>query len=65
MGFHRIADWRVGGESAHESVSPLHSSFIGRMNIWVLNYSESFGFSGEGQAIRGWPGSATGPEQMT
>ena len=51
------------GESTHKSVSFLYSSFIGRMNIKILNYSESFGFSGEGQAIRGWPGSATGPEQ--
>ena len=30
----------------------------------VLNYPESFHFSEGGQAIRGWPGSAVGPEQM-
>ena len=33
MGFHRIADWRVGGESTHKSVSFLYSSFIGRIDI--------------------------------
>ena len=29
----------------------------------ILNYPESFHFSGEGQAIHGWPGSTVGPEQ--
>ena len=57
-GFHRIADWRVGGESTHKSASFLYTSFVGRINIQMLNYSEIFHFIGEGQAIRGvrgWP----------
>ena len=33
MGFHRIANWRVGGESTHKSVSFLYTSFVGRINI--------------------------------
>ena len=56
MGFHRIADWRVGGESTHKSASSVYSSYVGRINIQTLNYPETFDFSGEGQAIRGWPG---------
>ena len=53
MGFHRIADWRVGGESTHKSASFLYTSFVGRINIQILNYPESFHFIGEGQAILG------------
>ena len=63
MGFHCIVDWRVGGKSTHIYASFLYTSFVGRINIYILNYPESFHFSGEGQAIRGWPGSAVGPEQ--
>ena len=58
MGFNRIADWRVGGESMHKSSSFLYTSFVGRINIQILNYPENFHFSEEGQAIRGlrgWP----------
>ena len=64
MGFHRIADWRVGGESTHKSASFLYTSFVSRINIQILNYPESFHFIAEGQAIHGWPGSAVGPEQL-
>ena len=69
MGFHRITDWRVGGESTRKSASFLYTSFVGRINIQILNYPKSFHFIGEGQAIHrhqaihGWPGSAVGPEQ--
>ena len=56
IGFYRIADWRVGGESTHKSASSVYSSSVGRINIQTLNYPETFDFSGEGQAIRGWPG---------
>ena len=33
IGFHRIAEGRVGGESTHKSISSLYSWFIGRMDI--------------------------------
>ena len=33
MGFHRIADWRVGGESTHKSAPFLYGSIVGRINI--------------------------------
>ena len=42
MGFNRIADWRVGGESTHKFASFLYTSFVGRINIQILNYPESF-----------------------
>ena len=53
MEFYHIVNQRVGGESTHKSASFLYTSFVGRINIQILNYPESFHFIGEGQAIRG------------
>ena len=54
MGFHRIANWRVGGESTHKSASFLYILFVGRINIQILNYPESFHFIGEGPEQIRW-----------
>ena len=42
MGFHHIANWRVGGESAHDATSFSYTSLFGTTNIEVLNYLDSF-----------------------
>ena len=36
MGFHHIANWRVGGESAHDATSFSYTSLFGTINIQVL-----------------------------
>ena len=42
MGFHHIANWRVGGESAHNSSSLSYISLFGTINIQILNCLDSF-----------------------
>ena len=42
MGFHNIANWRVGAESAHNSSSFSYISLFGTINIQILNYVDSF-----------------------
>ena len=62
MGFHHIANWRAGGESAHNSLF-LYTILFNKINIQRLNCLDSLWIYDCSQAIRGWPGSATGPEQ--
>ena len=42
MGFHHIANWRVGGESVHNSSSFSYISLFGTINIQILNCLDSF-----------------------
>ena len=42
MGFHHIANWRVGAESAHNSSSFSYIALFGTINIQILNCVDSF-----------------------
>ena len=42
MGFRHIANWRVGGESAHKSSSFSYISLFDTINIQILNCVDSF-----------------------
>ena len=42
MGFHHIANWRVGAEFAHNSSSFLYIALFGTINIQILNCVDSF-----------------------
>ena len=57
MGFH-IANWRAGGESAHNSSLFLYTILFNKINIQRLNCLDSFWIYDCSQAIRGWPGFA-------
>ena len=48
----------------HKSSSFLYTSFVGRINIQILNYPESFHFIGEGQAICSGPVADPGHPRM-
>ena len=58
MGFHRIANWRAGGEFAHNSPLFLYTILFNKINTQRLNCLDSFWIYDCGQAIRGWPGFA-------
>ena len=58
MGSHHIANWRAGGESAHNSSLFLYTILFNKINIQRLNCLDSFWIYDCSQAIRGWPGFA-------
>ena len=42
MGFHHVANWRVGGKPAHNAPSFSYTSLFGTINIQILSCLDSF-----------------------
>ena len=64
MGFHRIANWRVGGESTHKPASFSYMSLFGRINIQILNCPDSLHFSGVARPTSDGQGPRSAPNRL-